>query len=413
MSAPSHADRDLFHRRAIPATVSAGRIKARASILALIVACVAAGNLGLTGAFAAEGKKKEKAASGEDLFAHPQVLRLKIEIPSGGQEALRKDPKEYVKANVRVGDFVLTNIGLRLKGQATYQSIDKRPGLTLKFNEFVKGQELMGRTKVLLNTSLQDPSCIAPVVAGEIFRAAKVPAPRSTFARVELNGRDLGLYALTEAANKDFLSDYFKKTKGNLYEGNNNDILDKLEKDSGDEATDQADVKALAAAVKDPDPAQRWKRLLPLLDVDRFIAMAAVEAMIWHHDGYTMEHNNYRIYHDPGTGQMVFIVHGLDEIFSKADGSLTPDWKGLVAKSVLGTPEGKRRYAETLSRLAGETFKAEALLKRVDELAGVVRPALDPTATKSFDSAVSALRERITKRVSFVQQASRALAPEK
>src|SRR5262245_19444428 len=119
---------------------------------------------------AAETKAPKKPSAGPDLFAHPSVIRLKIEITSGGQEALRKDPKEYVKATVRSGDIVLTNVGLRLKGQTTYQSIDKRPGLTLKFNEFVKGQELMGRTKVLLNTSLQDPSCIAPIVAGEVFR---------------------------------------------------------------------------------------------------------------------------------------------------------------------------------------------------------------------------------------------------
>jgi spore coat protein CotH len=359
---------------------------------------------------AAEEKSPKKPSAGLDLFAHPSVIRLKIEIPSGGQESLRKDPKEYVKATVRSGDIVLTNVGLRLKGQTTYQSIDKRPGLTLKFNEFVKGQELMGRTKVLLNTSLQDPSCIAPIVAGEIFRAANVPAPKCSFARVELNGRDLGLYSLTEAANKDFLGEYFKKTKGNLYEGDNNDILDKLEKDSGDDATDQADLKTLASTVKESDMAQRWKKLGPVLDIDRFIAYAAVEVMVWHHDGYVMEHNNYRIYHDPGTGQMVFLVHGLDELFEKADGSLTPDMKGMVAKGVLGTPDGKKRYAETMGRLASEVFQPDPLVKRVDALAALVRPSLDAGAMKSFDAAVASLRERVQRRANYVQQSAKVLA---
>ncbi len=363
-------------------------------------------------AAAGEGKKKEKAPAGDDLFARAQVWRFKIELPSGGQEALRKDPKQYVKATVRVGDTTLTNVGLRLKGETTRQSIDKRPGLTLKFNEFTKGQEFMGRTKLLLNNSLQDPSCIAPILAGDLFRSANVPAPKCSFARVELNGRDLGLYSMTEAANKDFLGEYFKKTKGNLYEGDNNDVVDKLDKDAGDQSTDQADLKALVAAAREPDPEQRWKRLTPVLDLDRFIAFAAVETMVWHHDGYAMEHNNYRIYHDPATGQMVFIVHGMDELFEKADGSLTPDWKGLVAKAVLNSPPGRKKYAETVARIAGDSFKTDPLLRRVDELAAVVRPALDPAATQSFDTAVATLRQRITKRVSFVQQASRALAAE-
>ena len=381
-------------------------------VLTIIAVLVAASILVQPDASAAEAKAPKKPA-GEDLFARPSVWKLKIEIPSGGQEALRKDPKEYVKATVRVGDMVLTNVGVRLKGQTTYQSIDKRPGLTLKFNEFVKGQDLMGRTKVLLNNSLQDPSCIATIVAGEVFRSANVPAPKSAFARVELNGRDLGLYSMTEAANKDFLAEYFKKTKGNLYEGDNNDITDKLEKDAGDDSTDQADVKALAAALKISDATERWKKLGPLLDLERFIAYAAVEVMVWHHDGYVMEHNNYRLYHDPGTGQIVFIVHGLDELFEKADGSLTPDFKGLVAKGVLTTPEGKKRYAETMTRLATEVFKTEPLTKRVDELAAIARPSLDASAIKAFDTAVASLKERLSRRVSYVQQASRALGDAK
>jgi spore coat protein H len=359
----------------------------------------------------AQGAEKAKR---EDLFAKPQVWNVKIELPSGGQESLRKDPKEYVKATVRVNEeLVLTNVGIRLKGQTTYQSIDKRPSLTLKFNEFVKGQDLHGRTKVLLNTSLQDPSCIASVVAGDIFRSANVPAPKATFALVELNGRKLGLYSLTEAANKDFLSEYFKKTKGNLYEGDNNDVTDKLEKDSGDESTDQADLKALAAAAKEPDLAQRLKRLSAVLDLDRFIALMAVEALVWHHDGYGMEHNNYRVYSDPGTGQMVFIVHGMDELFEKPDGSLTPEWKGLVARNVYALPDGKRRYNEAVVKIANESFKAQSLTQRVDELAALVRPALDAGTAKAFESAVTGLKERITKRVSYVQQASKALAAEK
>jgi spore coat protein H len=382
-------------------------------VLTIIAVLVAASVMAQPVAFAAEAKAPKRAPAGEDLFARPNVWKLKIEIPSGGQEALRKDPKEYVKATVRIGDIALTNVGVRLKGQTTFQSIDKRPGFTLKFNEFVKGQDLMGRTKVLLNISLRDPSCIASVVAGEVFRNANVPAPKSTFARVELNGRDLGLYAMTEAANKDFLAEYFKKTKGNLYEGDNNDITDKLEKDAGDDSTDQADVKALAAALKDPDVSSRWKRLGPLLDLERFLAYAAVEVMVWHHDGYVMEHNNYRLYHDPGTGQIVFIVHGLDELFEKTDGSLTPDFKGLAAKAILATPEGKKRYSETMARLASEVFKAEPLTKRVDELAAMARPSLDAGAIKAFDSAVATLKERISRRVSYVQQASRALGDTK
>ena len=65
---------------------------------------------------------------------------------------------------------------------------------------------------------------------------------------------------------------------------------------------------------------------------------AAAEVLMCHHDGYTMDKNEYRIYHDPASGQLVFLPHGLDRLFAKADEPLIPDWKGLVAKAVLTTP---------------------------------------------------------------------------
>lgn len=352
------------------------------------------------------------ASSGEDLFAQPGVLRLKIELSDSAQEALRKDPKQYVKAVVREGNQSYADVGVRLKGSATFQTLEKKPSLSLKFNEFVKEQEFHGRGRILLNNSQQDPTYLAEAIGGEVFRAAGVPAAKVTFARVEMNGRDLGLYVVAEAANKDFLSQHFKKAKGNLYEGSNNDITDKLEKDSGDSSTEQADLKALATAAKEADLAQRWKKLSTALDIDRFVTFAAVEVLIGHHDGYTMDKNNYRIYHDPASDQMVFLPHGLDQLFVKTDEPLIPEWKGLVAKAVLGTPSGQQKYLETMSRLLAGAFKADALQARLKELAALIRPALAESnsgASKAFDEAVVKLNERIAKRAAFIEQQLKAV----
>src|SRR5262249_53937329 len=155
------------------------------------------------------------------------------------------------------------------------------------------------------------------------------------------NGKDLGLYVLGEAVNKEFLAQHFSRTKGNLYEGSNADITDKLEKDSGDESKDQKDLKALVTALKEPDPAKRIKNVAALLDVDRFISFAATEVFVVHRRGYTMDRNNYRVYNDPGTNRLVFIPHGMDQLFGKPDAPLLPQWKGIVAKHVFDTPEGK------------------------------------------------------------------------
>src|SRR5207244_4305022 len=109
--------------------------------------------------------------------------------------------------------------GVRLKGSATYQSQEKKPSFAIKFNEFTSGLHFHGHTKIMLDNSHQDATCLSDAIGSEIFRSANVPAARVTFARVELNGRDVGLYVVEEAHNREFLSQYFKKSKGNLYEG--------------------------------------------------------------------------------------------------------------------------------------------------------------------------------------------------
>ena len=353
----------------------------------------------------AEGKEKKNSSGTDELFSDAKILHVKIEIPPAGLAALKSEPRKYVKATVREGDKVYADIGLRLKGNGTFQPMEKKPSLALKFNEFTSGVKFHGHGKIFLNNSLQDGSYMSEAIGGQIFRAADVPASKVTFARVELNGRDVGLYVLAEAVNHDFLSQYFKKTKGNLYEGTNSDVTDRLEQDSGETSKDQADLKALANAAKETDPAQRWKKLGSVLDLERFISFAAVEVLTWHRDGYSMDKNNYRLYHDPASGQMVFIPHGLDQLFSKPSGALVPEWKGLVAKAVLETPDGQRRFRERIYKLLGTAFKADALHAQITQLAGTIRPGLTKESeTKAFDTAVAQLKDRISQRARFLEE---------
>jgi spore coat protein CotH len=360
-------------------------------------------------AFTAQGAAK-KGSSGkktnpetDELFAQPKVFEIKIEIPSGSVESLKNDPHKYVKGVVREGNKIYSDAGIRLKGSGSIHPIEKRPSLAIKFNEFISGTRLYGHSKIFLDNSHQDPTFVGEAIGGELFRAAAVPAPRHNYAHVELNGRDLGLYVLSEAVNKDFLGKYFSRTKGNLYEGENADVNEKLEKDSGDESKDQKDLKALAAAAQEADSAVRWKKITSLLDVPGFMSFAATEVFTWHHDGYCLGKNNYRIYNDPGTNQMVFIPHGYDELFVKPKGPLFPEWKGLVAKSLLDSSEGRAKYRERMATLLGTAFKTETINALIDKYSAVAKPALTGEAAQKYDAALTQLRSRIAERIAFIQ----------
>ncbi len=347
---------------------------------------------------------KKKSSDADKFFSQPQVLHLKIEIPSASTARLKLNSKKYVEGIVREGESVSLPAGIRLKGNDSFQPLEKKPSLSVKFNEFVPGTRFHGQTKILLNNSLRDPTSLCEAVGGEIFRDAGVPAARVVHARIELNGRDLGFYLLAEAANKDFLSRHFKDGKGHLYEGLNADVNETLEQDAGDMSDDQSDLKALAAAAAESDPALRLKKLSAVLDLDRFISFLAAEVFTGHREGYSMGKTDYRVYHDPTTGLMVFLPHGLDGLFERPTDPLLPEWKGLVARAVMETPDGQRRYRERMSALLATAFDAETLQKRIDELVQVIRTEAKSDAGRgwTFDDAVKQLRERVGLRCKFV-----------
>lgn len=349
---------------------------------------------------------KKKTAEGDRLFGKPQVLHLQLELSTGNAALLKADPKKYVRGVLREGDKVYSSVGIRLKGSDTFQPLEKKPSLAIKFNEYVPGTHFHGQKKILLNNCLLDPSCLSEIIGGEIFRGAGVPASRVVFARVELNGRDLGFYTLVESAGTDFLARSFKDGKGRLYEGAGADVNETLELDSGEVSADQPDLKALAAAAAEKDPALRFKKLSALLDMDRFVSFIAAETFTCHHQGYAMARDNYRIYHDVATDQLTFLPHGLDALFDKPSSPVLPEWKGLVARAVLETPEGRRRYRDRMTALLATAFNAETLQKRIDELAAVIRAEAKGDSGRgwTFDTAVTALRERITARCKFVAE---------
>src|SRR5436305_844801 len=160
------------------------------------------------------------AKDSDAFFADDKVIHLEIELDKKDLEALRREPRKYVKATLKEGDKVYNNVGIHVKGAAgSFRGIDDKPGLTLNMNKFEEEQLYHGMDKFHLANSVQDPSYLAELFCGEMFRAAGVPASRVTHAVVTINGKRRGLYYLKEGYDKHFLKQHFKGRDGNLYDG--------------------------------------------------------------------------------------------------------------------------------------------------------------------------------------------------
>jgi hypothetical protein len=226
----------------------------------------------------------------------------------------------------------------------------------------------------MFNNSVQDSTYLGEMLATQLFRDAKVPAARSTHARVQLNGRDLGLYVVFEAMNKQFLKQHFANGSGNLYEAYLGDVDGRMEQDGG-EPGNQSDVRALNAACQIADPEERWKQLGRVLDMDRFVSFVAMEMLTAHWDGYAIHTNNFRIYHDPATDKFAFITHGIDWAFRRPGISIDPPMKSIVGRAVLTTAEGRKLYQERIGTLFTNVFRVPVITNRMEQALQKIRRA--------------------------------------
>jgi hypothetical protein len=291
-----------------------------------------AGTGGTSGAAGASGSVANAGAAGtppdlsEELYDPEKLPRFDIELPQASLDALSQvsgqdDPSQdvYVTADLTYGGEMVTNVGLRIKGEGSFQPIDSKPAFKLKFDEFVPDQSFRGLKRLTLNNLFEDPSFLAERLAYDVYRAAGIPAPRCNSALVYVNGEFYGVYANVESEDKTFLRRWFADEDGNLYEEGQEDFVAGAELafdlETNETENDRTDLVNLIAAVQSASPATFLADIGVSIDTAQFLKFTAVEAAVnqWDMYAYTVFWpNNFRMYHDPTSDKFHFIPWGHD-----------------------------------------------------------------------------------------------------
>lgn len=272
---------------------------------------------------------------------------------------------------------------IRLKGSVSgsFREITEKAAFKLKFK---KTEAFLGLRKMTLNNMVQDPSMLHETLAYASFRAAGVPASRTGYAYVRLNGEDIGVYLNLENLDDVGLSrifgSSFDKDTQHLYEGEYGDDVvpdgaaDFEVDEGGDEADEIGDLETLIEAVNG-DGAEPWsERVGPYADLAEMTKMWAVEKYIDHWDGYSghaipnFRPNNYYLYSDP-SGRFQMLPWGTDQAWIPTFGVGTPE------REVTFNGEGGVLFNECLDDEACFQTYWQALQGARDAIVG-----LDPEA---------------------------------
>jgi hypothetical protein len=315
----------------------------------------------------------------ETLFSETEIWDVAIELPVSSRLALGDDPFTYVPADVTIGGVRFPDAGVRLKGTFSFHSLSGKAAFKIRLDRFREGQTLGSIRRLTLNNMWQSRGMVSEWLGYQVFAAAGVPAPRSGYARVTVDGDLFGLYANVETEDEVFLARHFDDPTGNLYEAELTDIVaDELadyEQEQGED-TSRADLEELADAVAAGDGI--FEGDPPLLDVGEFLGLVAGEALIGHWDGYWKAHN-YRLYRDPGDGRWRFLPWGIDQSFER---QLDPfDGAGVVTQACMASDGCLSRYAEVAGALA-QAVDSGDLAARLEAVIDLIDGAVaeDPRA---------------------------------
>jgi hypothetical protein len=266
------------------------------------------------------------------------------------------------------------------------------PSLKLDFNDLWPGRTYQNMTRMTLNNNRQDPSNARQCMAYDQFRQAGLAAPKCNYARVSVNGEDLGVFTNVEPIKKPFLARAFGDDDGNQYEAQTADfgtwLSRRFEKKTNEKVNDRTDLQAVTDALALPD--EQMVNVLPqLVDVDEFIRFWAVETLLGAWDSASGNANNFHIYRNPGDGLFHFIPWGADTAFRGAH-PLKP-LTGVfyrnfsLADRLFNIPEYRARYVAELENLLATQWDEAALLAEVGRISELTGTSAEATASlKAF-----------------------------
>ena len=324
----------------------------------------------------------------------------------------------YMQATVTVDNKCFYSCGIRFKGESSYEFYPgKKKPFRIKFNKFVKSQDLDGLEEINLNNNFKDPTMIREKVYLDLLNKQGLPAPRATYAKVYINEKYWGLYLLTDNIDKVFLQTRFNDTHGNLYQGEplatftyvgneQSKYYNKYALKNNLKKNDWSDLVKFIRLINDSTSTgdDYLRKLESAFNLDKCLRAWAINNLIGNIDAYNMFYpHNFFLYHDSITlkwhwisldGNYAFAawnpVMSLPSLLKMSvmvpDSAPFKDPRPLLEKTLQTNRTIRKRYVAIVNELLRTEFKDAKINHTIDSISMRIRIAVYADVNKMYSN---------------------------
>ena len=340
--------------------------------------------------------------SGDSLFSpnHVYEINLNFTQPNYWDSLVNNYAMDqYMSASFYIDGISLSSVGVKFKGNSSYNNPSIKKSFKIDFNQYVLGQEIDGLKKINLNNVFKDPSFLRERLVSDFYQEHGLLAPRCVFAKVFLNGTYWGLYNLVEEVDtKQFLNTHFGYHDGNMFKGDptgdlrfiNSTISSyypKYELHTNETINDWSDLYEFINKINNSG-VNFHDSLESILNTQSFIAHWAALNMFENLDSYIGSGHNYFIYDDSNTGKFEWVAWDVNEAFGNFRMGMTESQLRSLSLFYVPSPGVSRplifnmgsnnSYHQLLADQVCEwlqyDFSNLAFDHKIDSLADVIRP---------------------------------------
>lgn len=353
--------------------------------------------------------------NGDAFFGAPIVhdIQMTFTQPSYWDSLVAYKPlDQYLKGDISIDGTLYSNVGIKFKGNSSYNNPGSKKPFKIDMNEFVAGQEVDGLKKLNLNNGFKDPSFMREKLALDFYNQQGLVAPRCTYTKVSINGVYWGLYMVVEEGDTgQFLKRHFANKQGNLFKGDptgdlrwlgnaDSSYYPKYELKTNEVLNDWSDLVSLINTINNSG-GNFSNALEPAFNSSSFIKQWAAMNMFVNLDSYIGSGHNYFIYHDTLSNKFEWMAWDINESWGNFKMGMTDTQLKNLSMFFVSAPFNSRPLVQkmlidnnyksllmtTICEWLAYDFSNSALDSKVDSLANAIRSHVYADTKKFYSNA--------------------------